>query len=105
MPRRAETYISDTAKKLQDPEYANSYLKAAVMNHDESFKVALAGMIDKFGHAELAERIDMLPNNLTRLVKRLLNEEPIKDETIERLLAGFGLTLQMDAVIADKKPA
>jgi len=105
MPRRAETYVSDTARKLRDPKYANSYLKAAVLNHNEPFKVALAGMIDRFGHKELAKRIDMVPNNLTRLVGRLLDNEPIKDETIERLLAGFGLTLRMDTEVSTKRRA
>jgi len=103
MPRRSEKFDSDSAKKLRDPHYADAYMKAAILNHGEPFKVALAGMIDRFGHAELAERIAMVPNNLTRLVKRLLNNEPIKDETVERLLAGFGLTLQMDTVVARKK--
>jgi len=102
---RAETYVSSTAEKLRRPEYANSYIKAAVLNHNEPFKVALAGMIDMFGHKELADRIDMIPNNLTRLVKRLLNNEPTKDETIERLLAGFGLSLRMDTEVSKRRRA
>jgi len=100
MARRADKYVDEIAGKLKDPKYADAYIKAAVFNHDEPFKVALAGMIDKFGHVELADRIGMTPNNLSRLVKRLLNEEPVQHETLERLVGGFGLSLRIDTAIA-----
>lgn len=103
MARRAETYKSETAKRLRDPKYADAYMKAAIYNHGSSFKEALAGMIDKFGHAELATIIDMSPPNVTRIVKRLMDDDDIKHDTLERLLSGFGLTLRMDTDILESK--
>lgn len=103
MARRAKAYESETAQKLRTPAYADSYMKAAIYNHNTPFKEALAVMINKFGHAELAELIDMEPNNVTRMVKRLLANEDLKTETLERLLGGFGLTLKMDTEIASTK--
>lgn len=95
MSGKSKQYISETAIKLKDPEYAAAYMNAAIINHDEPFQVALAGMIDKFGHSELAVLIDMKPNNLALLVKDLSNDVTVKHETLERLLDGFGLTLNI----------
>ena len=105
MSRRAKEYTSETAIKLRNPDYANDYLSASIYNHDESFKIALAKMIDKYGHVELAKKIDMFPSNLTRLLKSLYADEPITDDTIKRLLNGFGLGLEMLPIVLLKKEA
>ncbi len=103
MARRTESYQSTTAIKLRDPEYADAYLKAAIYNHGTPFKEALADMIDRFGHAEFAAMIGMSPPNVTRMVKRLMEDADIKHETLERLLSGFGLTLKIDTEVSETK--
>lgn len=97
MAKRSKIYESDTAQKLRDPEYAESYLNAAIFNHESPFKIALADMIDKFGHAEFGERIEMAASNVARQVARLRSNEDIKLDTLYLLMRGFGLSLTLSA--------
>ncbi|MFY7929191.1 MAG: hypothetical protein ACOVS5_09995 [Oligoflexus sp.] len=95
MAKRSKQYDSDTALKLRDPEYAEGYLNAAILNHETPFKIALADMIDKFGHAEFGERIDWAASNVSREVRRLRDDKDVKLDTLHVLLNGFGLSLKM----------
>jgi DNA-binding phage protein len=97
MAKRSKIYDGETAKKLRDAEYAEGYLNSAIYNHDTPFKIALADMIDKFGHAELGERIDMAGANVTRQVTRLRADEDIKLDSLQILMKGFGLSLEISA--------
>lgn len=97
MAKRSKIYDSQTAQSLRDPEYAAAYLNSAIYNHDTSFKVAVADMIDKFGHAEFGERIGMAGSNVARQVTRLRENEDIKLETLQLIMKGFGLSLEMSA--------
>lgn len=97
MARRSKIYEGETAKRLLDPEYAEGYLLAAIHNHDTPFKIALADMIDKFGHAEFGKRIGVAPSNVARQVARLRGDEDIKLNTVQMLLKGFGLSLELSA--------
>ncbi len=97
MAKRSKIYESETAQKLKDPEYAEGYLNSAIFNHDTPFKIALADMIDKFGHAEFGERIAMAAPNVARQVSRLRSDEDIKLDTLQSLMKGFGLSLAMSA--------
>lgn len=97
MAKRSKIYDGQTAEKLRDPEYAEGYLNSAIYNHDTPFKIALADMIDKFGHAEFGERIDVAASNVARQVARLRGDEDIKLDTLQLLMKGFGLSLEMSA--------
>ena len=103
MAKRAESYKSDVAKKLRSPKFANDYMQALIYNHETSFKEALAEMIDTFGQVEFAERSAIKASNVSRLVDRLRSDENIKEETLERLLNVFGLTLTIGTRVVDPR--
>jgi hypothetical protein len=73
------------------------YLNSAIFIQDTPFKIALADMIDKFGHAEFGERIAIAAPNFARQVSRLRSDEDIKLESLQFLMNGFGLSLAMSA--------
>ena len=97
MAKRSKIYDGQTAKKLREPEYAEGYLNSAINNHDTPFKIALADMIDQFGHAEFGDCIGMAAANVSRQVIRLRTDEDIKLETLHMLMKGFGLSLEITA--------
>lgn len=97
MAKRSKIYDEQTAIKLKDPAYAEGYLNSAIYNHDTPFKVALADMIDKFGHTEFGKCIGMPGANVARQVTRLRADDDIKLETLQILMKGFGLTPEISA--------
>jgi hypothetical protein len=101
MTKRTEAYKNDVSEKLRDPEFANGYIQALIFNHDMSFKTALAEMIDAFGQVEFSDESAIKAPNVSRMVERLRANENIKEETLERLLNVFGLTLTIGARVAD----
>lgn len=94
MARRSKDWNEGLAKDLQDPRFAREFLTAAVED-GVPLKVALAKVIRSTGVKEFAEKVGMPSPNVLRAIHA--NHNPTQ-ETLERLLAPFGLRIGLAAV-------
>jgi DNA-binding phage protein len=92
MTKRAKIYQSSISEKIRsNPEYAEHFIRSAIMNHGDSLEIALANAIDQYGHAELAARIGKAASNLTRTVRSLRENGDVKLSTLRELLRGMSI--------------
>lgn len=89
MTRRSEDWNEGLARDLQDPTFAREFLSAAVED-GVPLQVALGKAIRARGVKEFADLVGMASPNVLRAINPDRNPTV---ETLERLLAPFGLRL------------
>jgi DNA-binding phage protein len=94
MTRRSKDWNEGLAEDLRDPGFAREFLTAAVED-GVPLKVALAKVIRATGVKEFAEKVGIASPNVLRAIHA--NHNPTQ-ETLEKLLAPFGLRIGLAAV-------
>jgi len=89
MARRSSDWNEGLAEDLQDPEFVQRFLVAAVED-GVPLKMALAKVIRATGVKEFAERVGMASSNVLRTIHPKHNPT---QETLERFLKPFGLRI------------
>lgn len=91
MARRSKDWNEGLAQDLRDPEFARSFLLAAV-DEGISLQRALGKAVRALGIKEFAMKIGMASPNLLRAINPRHNPT---QATINRLLKPFGLRLSL----------
>jgi probable addiction module antidote protein len=91
MTSRSRDWNEGLARDLRDPDFAREFLLAAV-EEGVSVQQALGKAIRALGLTEFAKKIGMASPNLLRAINS--NHNPTQ-ETLNRLLAPFGLRLSL----------
>ena len=91
---RNKSFDELLSKQLRNPEFARGYIFEAMRGEDAlTIEEVLFEMIQIIGIKEYAELVGMQASNVTRM---LSSGEIPKIETINRLLAPFGLKAKID---------
>ena len=94
---RSNDYDSYVAEQLRDSEYRQSYLLALMSTVDGeeglSLLDALVSVIGKMGVTEFADLAGMQRSSIARIMAQ---KSPPKLETIDKMLAPFGLKVKID---------
>ena len=91
MARRSRDWNEGLARDLQDPAFAREFLLAAA-EEGVPLREALAKVIRAVGVKEFSLKIGMASPNLLRAIRPRHNPT---QETLNRLLKPFGLTLSL----------
>jgi DNA-binding phage protein len=98
MARRSRDWNEGLAEDLRDRDFAREFLTAAV-EEGVPLKEALGKVIRAIGVKEFAESIEMPSPNVLRAISA--NHNPTQ-ETLERLLAPFGLRIGLAFISRDR---
>lgn len=94
---RSDEYDCYVAEQLRDPEYRQSYLLALMptVDGEEGLPLldALVSVIRKMGVTEFADLAGMQRSSIARIISQ---QSPPKLETIDKMLAPFGLKVKID---------
>lgn len=91
MARRSKDWNEGLARDLQDPEFVREFLLAA-LEEGVPLQQALGKVVRTFGVKEFALKVGMASPNLQRAIHAKHNPT---QETLNRLLAPFGLKLSL----------
>ena len=95
MPKRSESFDKYIAEKMQDPEYAKATLLNAIEEFDESVEEALSYTIRSMGIKEFAQKAGISSQNVSDFIR---GERKLKQETLDKYLAVFGLKSKITVV-------
>lgn len=91
---RNKSFDELVSKQMRNPEYARGYIYESMHGEEaQSIEEVIFEMIQIIGIKEYAELVGMQASNVTRM---LSSGEIPKIETINRLLAPFGLKAKID---------
>lgn len=101
MARRSKDWNQGLAQDLQDPEFAQEFLLAAI-EEGISIQLALGKAIRALGVKEFAAKVGLPSSNLLRAINPKHNPT---QETLNRLLKPFKLRLSLARIDQPKRRA
>lgn len=101
MARRSKDWNQGLAQDLQDPEFAQEFLLAAI-EEGISIQLALGKAIRALGVKEFAAKVGLPSSNLLRAINPKHNPT---QETLNRLLKPFNLRLSLARIDQPKRRA
>lgn len=101
MARRSKDWNQGLAQDLQDPEFAQEFLLAAI-EEGISIQLALGKVIRALGVKEFAAKVGLPSSNLLRAINPKHNPT---QETLNRLLKPFKLRLSLARIDQPKRRA
>ena len=99
---KSKSFDEVVAKQMQDPEFAKQTLLTSIEEFDESVEEALKYSIELMGIKEFSELSGVRLQNVSDFVKGRKN---LKQETLDKYLAPFGLKSKIVVIITTEEAA